>query len=181
MYSSKQDINSTAIIRQPVKMGDGVEIREFALIGGTPMLFENFKRIDVPFGVEIGNNVYIGPHTTIMGGLKAPTKLGDSVLVGQYTNIGHDCIIGNKVELVGMSFLSGYVEVGEETVIHAGTTVRNRIKIGTHSIVGQGSNVVDDIPDNVMAYGNPCEVRRNLKGLDYIAYKAKKKVERMLC
>jgi acyl-[acyl carrier protein]--UDP-N-acetylglucosamine O-acyltransferase len=174
-------IHPTAIINQPVKMGEGIEIREFALIGGTPMLFGNFKRIEAPFGVEMGNKVYIGPHATIMAGFKAPTKLGDEVLVGQYTNIGHDCIIGNKVELVGMSLLSGYVEVGDETTIHAGTTVRNRIKIGRGVIIGQSSNVVKDIPDNVMAYGNPCKVQRNLSGLDYIAYRAKKKVERMLC
>ena len=33
-------------------------------------------------------------------------------------------------------------------------------KIGKNSIIGAGSVVTKDIPDNVIAYGNPCKIIR---------------------
>lgn len=178
MYSSKK--HPTAIINEPVIMGENVDIREFAVIGATPVIFENFKRLDAPFGVEIGNNVYIGPHATIMKGLERLTRINNQVIIGQYCNIGHDCIIDNRVKLIANVFLCGYVEVGEGTTIHAGTTVMNRIKIGKNCVIGQASNVVNNIPDDTMAFGNPCVPQRELKdGKGSIFYRGIKKFERM--
>ena len=34
------------------------------------------------------------------------------------------------------------------------------IKIGRNSVIGAGSVVTKDIPDNVVAYGNPCKIIR---------------------
>lgn len=174
-------IHPTVIIRTPIKLGDNIEIQEFSTISATPMIFENFKILNASFGVEIGNGVYIGPHSTIMSGYKAPTLIGNDVALGQYTNIGHDCIIHDRVEIIGSVFLSGFVEVGEGTKIHAGSIIRNRIKIGKNCIIGQDSNVVEDIPDETMAYGNPCKPQKTLNnGKPDMIYRIKKKAQRML-
>ena len=43
-----------------------------------------------------------------------------------------------------------------------GANVLNGIKIGKNCIVGAGSVVTKDIPDNWVAYGNPCKlIRKN--------------------
>jgi UDP-3-O-[3-hydroxymyristoyl] glucosamine N-acyltransferase len=174
-------ISPTAILNAPFHFDENIEIREFALINGTPITFENRERLEANKGCIIGKNVYIGPHATIMSGLERATEIGNDVIIGQYSNIGHDCIIGDKVKLIATTLLSGFVEVGEGTTIHAGTTVRNRIKIGKNCIIGQASNVVEDIPDETMAYGNPCKPQKTLNnGQPDMMYRIKKKAQRML-
>ena len=39
----------------------------------------------------------------------------------------------------------------------------DRVKIGRNSVVGSGSLVTKDLPNNVLAYGNPCKIIRNIK------------------
>jgi acetyltransferase-like isoleucine patch superfamily enzyme len=51
--------------------------------------------------------------------------------------------------------------VGECTWIGAGSVVKPGIKIGANSMIGVGSVVVKDIPDNVVVVGNPARIIRN--------------------
>jgi acetyltransferase-like isoleucine patch superfamily enzyme len=41
-----------------------------------------------------------------------------------------------------------------------GVNIINGVKIGNNTVIGAGSVVTKDIPDNVVAYGNPCRVIR---------------------
>ena len=56
--------------------------------------------------------------------------------------------------------LCGKVEIGEGTFVGAGSTVIPGKKIGKWSVIGAGSVVVGDIPDRVVAMGNPARVVR---------------------
>ena len=113
---------------------------------------------------------------------------GYNILIGKNTFINHDCIfldigkikIGNNV-LIGprVSFLavshplfstereSGY-EYGTHITIEDGVwiggavTINNGVTIGRNSVIGSGSVVVKDIPENVVAAGNPCRVLRKI-------------------
>lgn len=38
------------------------------------------------------------------------------------------------------------------------------VTIGSRSVIGAGSVVTHDIPDDVVAAGNPCRIIRSLKG-----------------
>ena len=42
-----------------------------------------------------------------------------------------------------------------------GTNILNQVKIGKNTIIGAGSVVTKDIPDNVVAYGSPCKIIRD--------------------
>jgi UDP-perosamine 4-acetyltransferase len=55
--------------------------------------------------------------------------------------------------------LSGGVEVGEETLLGAGSTVRQGIRIGRQVIVGAGAVVVRPLADGVTAIGVPARGR----------------------
>lgn len=100
-----------------------------------------------------------------MRGSERDTYLGNYIIMAPLVMIGHDCIIKDRVRIMNNVSLNGFVEVGKYVTIEPMTVVRNRRKIGDNSIIGMGSNVVKDIPSNVVAYGNPCRVIRKRDGL----------------
>ena len=54
------------------------------------------------------------------------------------------------------------VHIGENSWIGAGVIIVPGITIGKNTIIGAGSVVTKDIPDNVVAVGNPCRVLREV-------------------
>lgn len=53
---------------------------------------------------------------------------------------------------------AGATHVGEGTWVGVGSCAIQCLNIGRWSFIGAGSVVVKDIPDGVVAYGNPCRV-----------------------
>ena len=58
------------------------------------------------------------------------------------------------------------VYIGENTWIGAGVIIVPGVCIGKNSVIGGGSVVTKDIPDNVIAVGNPCRVLREVGEYD---------------
>ena len=54
------------------------------------------------------------------------------------------------------------VHIGENTWIGAGAVIVPGVTIGKNVVIGAGSIVAKDIPDNVVAVGNPCRVLREV-------------------
>jgi acetyltransferase-like isoleucine patch superfamily enzyme len=56
------------------------------------------------------------------------------------------------------------VEVGENSSF--GSVIKQQIKIGANTIIRMGSVVLEDIGDNLIAYGNPCVItnKRSSRG-----------------
>lgn len=59
-----------------------------------------------------------------------------------------------------------FAEVGENCWIDAGALIMPGVMIGGKSVIGAGSVVTKDIPANVVAYGNPCRVAREINEHD---------------
>gem|GEM_PF-6314901 len=58
------------------------------------------------------------------------------------------------------------VHIGENCWIGAGALIMPGVTIGDNSVIGTGSVVTKDIPANVVAYGNPCRVAREISEHD---------------
>ena len=58
------------------------------------------------------------------------------------------------------------VYIGENAWIAAGVMIVPGVHIGRNTVIGAGSVVTKDIPDNVLAVGNPCRVIRTLSDGD---------------
>lgn len=58
------------------------------------------------------------------------------------------------------------VRIGENCWIGAGAVIMPGVTIGDNSVIGAGSVVTKDIPANVVAYGNPCRVAREISERD---------------
>jgi sugar O-acyltransferase (sialic acid O-acetyltransferase NeuD family) len=87
-------------------------------------------------------------------------KIGFGVTIKRNSSVGHHVILGDFVSINPGVNISGNVTIGDGATIGTGTSVVNNIKIGKYSLIGAGSVVTKDIPDGVVAYGNPCRIAR---------------------
>ena len=105
--------------------------------------------------VEIGDGSVVMPKAAI----NADSKIGRHCIVNTGASIDHECRIEDYVHIAPGCTLSGEVVVGEGSWVGVGTCIKQGIHIGKNCMIGAGSVVVEDIPDNVVAYGNPCRIR----------------------
>lgn len=108
--------------------------------------------------VKHENALYVEPLVVI----SPYSQIGFGVTLNRSCSIGHHNRIHDYVSIHSGSHLSGNVEIGEGTTIGPGCTIFNDIKIGRNSTIGGGSVITKDIPDNVMAFGNPCTIIKKL-------------------
>lgn len=104
----------------------------------------------------LGEGNFVGKNAVI----SVLARVGNNCIINTAAVVDHECKVGDFVRVSAVGVLCGGVTVGDDTHIGAGTTVRHQITIGKNSLIGIGSTVVKDIPDGVVAYGNPCEVRK---------------------
>lgn len=135
-------------------------------------VFEDFKqkhKIDkdnyisfIDPSVNLAKSVIIGKGTTIQAGatLSTFTEIGFGVTISRNTSIGHHNILKDFVRINPGVNIGGHCSVGYGTTIGIGSTVFDSISIGKNCIIGGGSVVTRDVPDDVVAYGNPCKVIR---------------------
>ena len=105
---------------------------------------------------EIGAGSFLAAGTIV----NAAARVSENVIVNTRASIDHECQIHDGVHVGPGATLGGGVVVGNETWLGIGTQVSQLVRIGARSIVGAGSVVVREIPDNVVAYGVPARVMR---------------------
>lgn len=104
----------------------------------------------------IAEGVFIGKKSIINAG----SEINCCAIINSGSVVEHDCKIGSFAHLASGTVLGGEVVIGENTHIGSNSTIRNHVEIGNDSIVGMGSVVLRDVPNETVAYGNPCkEVR----------------------
>ena len=115
---------------------------------------------DYGYNIEVGENFFMNFNCVILDGAKV--TFGDNVFVapgcGFYT-AGHP--------LHPDSRNSGYeygipVTIGNNVWIGGSCVILPGVTIGDNAVIGAGSVVTKDIPDNVCAAGNPCRVIREI-------------------
>lgn len=116
-------------------------------------------------GVKIGKNCHISPYVLIDLIYPELIKLEDNVTVGS------NSMIFAHVNPTANEFLKkhGYprtvkpVVIKKGAVISVGCIIIAGVTIGENAIVGAGSVVTNDIPDNCVAVGNPARVIKKVE------------------
>ena len=104
----------------------------------------------------------IGKGTVVMAGavINADVVIGDHCIINTGATVDHDCIIGDYCHIAPGVNISGTTNIGSGTWVGVGSCIIQCLTIGQDCLIGAGSVVVKDIPDNVVAVGNPCKVVR---------------------
>ncbi|MBY0756843.1 sugar O-acetyltransferase [Clostridium sardiniense] len=139
---------------------------------GENLYIEPPFRCDYGCHISVGNNFYANYDCIIVDVCKV--EIGENVLFGPRVGIytaGHP--IDAEIRDTGLEFgkpvkIGNSVWVGGSTVINPGVTIGNNV------VIGSGSVVTKDIPDNVVAAGNPCRVLRQITDEDKAYWDMKK-------
>ena len=112
----------------------------------------------------IAADVRIGAGTAVMGGvvIDAGAVIGENALINTAAIVNHGCNIHDGAHVNAGSLLGGNVIVGKAATIEIGAIVGGSLTIGEGAVVGAGSVVLKDIPEGVLAYGNPAKVIRRI-------------------
>jgi sugar O-acyltransferase (sialic acid O-acetyltransferase NeuD family) len=84
--------------------------------------------------------------------------LGDGVIVNHNAVIDHDCQVSSWTHIAPQAALGGSVQIGELTIVGAGSTVLPGKRLGARLVVGAGSVVVRNAPEGVVIMGVPARI-----------------------
>jgi sugar O-acyltransferase (sialic acid O-acetyltransferase NeuD family) len=127
--------------------------------GGIDLLNAVHPSAVVMPGVTLGTDNLVCAGAVIVSG----TSLEDGVVVNTAASVDHDCALQTGAYLAPGVHTAGCVEVGRAAFVGVGAILGPGVKIGAGSIIGAGSLVLSDIPSNVLAFGSPAKVVKELR------------------
>jgi len=120
---------------------------------------------------QIANDVVIGEGCIIMplSIINCSSVVGKHCIINTRASIDHDNHLGDFTSVSPGATLGGNVCIHDFAFIGLGANVIQKITIGKNVIIGAGSTVLKNIPENVVAYGNPCRIIRQVNDFeDYL-------------
>ncbi|SFH66912.1 maltose O-acetyltransferase [Actinopolymorpha cephalotaxi] len=137
------------------------------LLGKLLGAFGEDSYIRAPLRVDYGSNIRIGARTFANFGLVA--------LDVAAITIGDDVQIGTNVQLLTPTHpvdpelrrakweAAKPISIGDNVWLGSGAIVLAGVAIGANTVVGAGAVVTRDLPENVVAVGNPARVVRTIE------------------
>jgi putative colanic acid biosynthesis acetyltransferase WcaF len=125
-----------------------------AKIHGTPFVHQR-ARIAIPWNLTVHDRACLGDRANL--NTLGEIEIGPRAIIAQevYLSTGsHD------FSLPALPLVTAKITVGEDAFVGARAFVLPGVTIGARSVIGACSVVTRDIPDNVIAAGNPCKVIR---------------------
>lgn len=115
---------------------------------------------DFGFNISIGDNFVSNYNLTILD--EARVTIGDNVFIGPGSTI---CTITHALDAprrnIGV-MRALPVTIGDNVWIASGVTILPGVSIGPGAVIGAGSVVTKSVPAGVLAAGNPCRMVREI-------------------
>ena len=137
-------VDAGAQIQGPTRIGEENRIYPYACIGFNP---QDLKFSGEETWLHIGSRNHFREHCTVHrgtgkgGGL---TSIGDDNLFMVFTHIAHDCHVGHRTIFSNNGTLAGHVEVADDAVVGAFSSVHQFCRLGRHAYIGGYSVITRD-------------------------------------
>lgn len=115
---------------------------------------------DYGFNIHVGKNFYCNFNCTFLD--VAPITIGDNVWIGSNVSL---YTAGHPIHPETRNTQIEYgrpITIGDNVWIGGNVVINPAVSIGSNTVIGSGSVVTKDIPDWVVAAGNPCRVIRKI-------------------
>lgn len=122
--------------------------------------------INQPFYCDYGKQILVGKrffanfNFTVLD--EAPVIIGDDCFIGPNVSIYTACHSTDPEERNSRKEWAEPVTIGNNVWIGGSVTILPGVKVGNNVTIGAGSVVTKNIPDNVVAVGNPCRVVKEI-------------------
>lgn len=159
-------IGAHAVISGRTTIGRSNRIFSHAAIGGVPQ-DKKYAGEDTELVIGDGNTVRefctFNSGTAQGGGV---TRVGSDNWVMAYAHVAHDCRVGDHCVIANAVTLAGHVEIGDWVILGGLTGVHQFVRVGSHSMAGGGTVLLQDLPPFVICNGNPASAHGlNSEGL----------------
>jgi maltose O-acetyltransferase len=127
--------------------------------GGETVILQPPFYCDYGSNIELGERVFFNFNCVVLD--VCPVRIGDFTLFGPSVQILTPMHPYNASLRREQEF-GKPVEIGSDVWVGGGALILPGVRIGSRTIIGAGSVVTRDIPDGVLAAGNPCRVIREI-------------------
>jgi len=142
------------------KPSEGIQRKETLkqLFGktGEKLFIEPPFQCDYGYNIQVGENFYANFDCVILDVNKV--IMGDNVQLGPGVHIYTAVHPTDPEERISKTEYGEEIKIGNNVWIGGGAIICPGVKIGSNTTIGAGSVVTKDIPENVLAVGNPCKV-----------------------
>ncbi|MDJ0728565.1 MAG: sugar O-acetyltransferase [Crocosphaera sp.] len=118
-------------------------------------------RCDYGYNINVGDNFYANFGCIILD--CNLVKIGDNVKFGPNVQIYTATHPINTKERISGKEMAYPITIGDNVWIGGSCIILPGVTIGNNTVIGAGSIVTKNIPENVVAVGNPCRVIRPIK------------------
>lgn len=112
------------------------------------------RRAILSDGVVLSRGVFVEAGSVI----GPDTFIGDGSIIDVGAVVSHDCHIGAHSHLSPGCALSGVVRLEGNVMVGVGASINSQVTVGRNVVITPGSAVVCDLPDDVVASGNPARI-----------------------
>lgn len=139
---------------------------DFLVAVGNPKLRESLFDRAVQAGLSpchpiihpsaiIGYEAFIARGSIICPGvvMTVNARIEMNTIVNINATVGHDSVIGNHSNINPNASISGNVTAGDRVVLGTNCSIREKISIGSDSVIGAGTTIVKDVPPGTTMIG----------------------------
>ena len=135
-------------------------LRELFAAGGDSVWMQPPFFCDYGSNIELGERVFFNFNCVVLD--VCPVRIGSFTLFGPGVQVLTPMHPLNA-ELRRSQEFGKPVEIGSDVWVGAGALILPGVRVGSRAVIGAGSVVTRDVPEGVLAAGNPCRVIREIR------------------